>query len=71
MLGTKEFLDVLDMFERTYAKQYVQIGSAGLQREPQENWQRKFYYADGNLNKAFHAYLSGYSLGKFTEAQNH
>lgn len=66
MLGTKEFYDVMDNFER-YAKKNIMVGSMGFTKEAKDNWQRQNYYCDGVANNAFKLFLVGYSLGKVAE----
>jgi len=39
MLGTKEFYDLMDAFEKV-AKNEIRTGSSGLKREPIENWEK-------------------------------
>jgi hypothetical protein len=63
MLFTKEFYDMMEVFERT-SKEFLRTGNMGLTREPKENWSRQYYYSDGNANEAFRIFLNGYSLGK-------
>jgi hypothetical protein len=63
MLFTKEFYDVMEVFERT-SKEFLRTGNMGLSREPKENWNNQYYYSDGNANLAFKVFLNGYSLGK-------
>lgn len=58
MLHTKEFHDVMAMFE----KQKFIYGR--LDREPKDQWKRQIYYQDGKVNALFIAFLSGYMLGK-------
>ena len=56
MLQTKEFYDVMDMFEKTF--DYVG------RKESKEEWPRQHYYCSGKLNTEFIAFLAGYSFGK-------
>ena len=63
MLHTKEFYDVMNVFERTSSK-IIRTGNMGFIREPKENWIRQLYYSDGIANQSFLIFLSGYSLGK-------
>ncbi len=63
MLGTKEFYDMMESFEK-YAKSNIRTGSMGLTREPKGNWERQWYYSDGLANEAFKLFIAGYSLGK-------
>lgn len=65
MLHTKEFYEVMQVFENN-AKKLVSIGNQGLNKEPKENWIKQSYYSDGNANNAFKMFLSGYSLGKIS-----
>ena len=63
MLGTKEFYDLMESFEK-YAKRNVRTGSMGLTKEPKENWKKQWYYSDGLANEAFKLFMVGYTLGK-------
>ena len=63
MLGTKEFYDIMDAFEKD-AKKLVSLGSQGLNREEKEQWQKQRYYCDGNANNAFKMFLLGVSFGR-------
>jgi len=63
MLHTKEFYEIMNVFESN-AKKLVNLGSMGLTKEPKENWVKQQYYADGNANNAFKMFLHGVSLGK-------
>lgn len=63
MLYTKEFYEIMESFER-YAKKEIRVGSQGFNKEPKENWVKKYYYSDGVVNDSFKIYLSGYCLGK-------
>ncbi len=63
MLHTKEFYEIMEMFEKN-AKKLVNLGSMGLQRESKNLWVKQIYYCDGNANNAFKLFLHGVSLGK-------
>jgi hypothetical protein len=63
MLHTKEFYEIMDVFEKN-AKQLVSMGSQGLTKEDKEQWTKQHYYCDGNVNNAFKMFLHGVSLGK-------
>ena len=63
MLFTKEFYEIMDMFEKN-AKSLVSMGSQGLKREDKEYWHNQIYYCDGNANNAFKMFLHGVALGK-------
>ena len=63
MLQTKEFYEIMSVFEQN-AKKLVNLGSMGLTRETKENWSKQLYYCDGNANNAFKMFLHGVSLGK-------
>lgn len=65
MLFTKEFYEVMEVFEKN-APSLVSFGSQGLNREDKDNWERGYYYSDGNVNNAFKMFLHGYSLGKIS-----
>jgi len=62
MLGTKEFYDLMDQFEKI-SKTMVQVPSA-FAKEPKELWRKKIYYQNGHTNNAFIIFMNGYSLGK-------
>lgn len=62
-LGTKEFYELMDIFEKTQSKNIL-TGSMGLKREDKELWDKKRYYCDGNANDFFKMFICGYSLGK-------
>jgi hypothetical protein len=63
MLETKEFYEIMAVFEKN-AKKLVSIGAMGLKKEPKENWSKQLYYCDGNANNAFKMFLNGVMLGK-------
>jgi hypothetical protein len=63
MLHTKEFIDIMNEFEKI-AKKLVSIGSQGLSREPKELWDKQHYYCDGNANNAFKMFLNGVMFGR-------
>jgi len=63
MLGTKEFYEIMEVFEYN-AKRFVRMGSQGLTKEDKELWKKQQYYCDGNTNDAFKMFLNGVSLGK-------
>ena len=65
MLETKEFYDIMDFFER-WGKTEIRTGSMGFHREPKESWKNRVYYSDGEVNKAFKIFHSGYMLGRST-----
>lgn len=62
-LGTKEFYEVMDMFEAT-AKSFMRFGYSGLERQPRDEWANKDYFVDSRANEAFKIYLIGYSAAK-------
>jgi len=68
MLGTKEFYDLMDAFEKV-AKNEIRTGASGLKREPRENWGKRLYYTDGTANEAFKIFMHGYSFGKLNSKQ--
>ena len=43
MLHTKEFYEIMEVFEKN-AKQLVTLGAMGLTKEPKENWTKQQYY---------------------------
>lgn len=63
MVGTKEFYDLMEMFEKNIKRIYIP-GTNSLNKEPKELWKLGRIYADGNVNSAFQAYMHGYSFGK-------
>ena len=63
MLYSKEFYEIMDVFEKN-AKKLISMGSQGLKKEEKENWKNQQYYCDGNVNNAFKMFLQGVSLGK-------
>jgi hypothetical protein len=63
MLYTKEFYEIMGMFEKT-SKEFIRFGSQGLKKEDKEQWKRQCYYCDGNANEAFKIFLNGVSFGK-------
>lgn len=63
MVGTKEFYDLMEMFEKNIKRIYIP-GTNSLNKEPKELWKLGRIYADGNVNSAFQAYMYGYSFGK-------
>jgi len=63
MLETKEFYEIMNVFEKN-AKKLVSLGSQGLKKEPKELWPKQIYYCDGNANNAFKMFLNGVALGK-------
>lgn len=67
MLHTKEFYDLMNAFERYSKHIRIRTGSQGLKREPKENWEKTWYYSDGEANQAFKIFMAGYSLGKTAE----
>lgn len=64
MVGTKEFYDLMDMFEKSVKKIYIP-GTKSLTREPRDTWTKGYIYTDGNVNSAFHVYMHGYVFGKY------
>lgn len=65
MLGTKEFYDIMEVFEKE-APKLIRMGNEGLNRANKELWVIQKYYNDGNANNAFKMFLHGYSLGKIS-----
>ena len=63
MVGTKEYYDLMEMFEKSIKHIYIP-GTNSLNKEPKELWKQGRVYADGNVNSAFYAYMHGYSFGK-------
>lgn len=65
MHKTRELQDLMDVFERTL-KQSTRIMILGrFDREDRDTmWPRGFYYQDGNVNKAFLAFMGGYQYAK-------
>lgn len=56
-VGSKEFYDIMDVFEREY--RYMR-----MDKEPKEGWKRGVVYEDPVANREFAAFLKGYSLGR-------
>ena len=56
MVGTKEFYDLMEMFEKSIKHIYIP-GTNSLNKEPKELWKQGRVYADGNVNSAFYAYM--------------
>lgn len=67
MLGSKEFYDVMALFEKTLLQ--AVFVSAKIEREPKENWKKQYYYTNGEVNNLFKVFLWGYQCGK-AEYQN-
>jgi hypothetical protein len=59
MLKTKEFLDLMAAFEKSRCAHGYR-----KDKEHKDEWRRKIYYQDGELNNLFIAYMEGYSLAK-------
>ena len=67
MLGTQEFYEAMQVFEKTMKSSSaprIMQGSQGFTKEPKENWEKRNYYSDGNTNQAFKIFLLGYSYAK-------
>lgn len=63
--ATKEFYDLMDMFERDLLNNSLNLTySKQLKREPKELWKTKYFYANAEVNTAFKAYILGYTYGK-------
>ncbi len=56
-VGTKEFYDILENFEKNFYHMR-------LDKEPEEYWRRGQVYQNGETNNAYSAYIQGYSLGR-------
>ena len=54
----KEHYELMDNFE----KQYKKVGR--IDREGKSMWPKQTFYENGEINKLFLAYSSGYSLSK-------
>lgn len=59
MSGTKEFYDLIAIFE----KSKIAYGRR-LDKENKQDWNRKVYYQDGETNRLFIAFVEGYALAK-------
>ena len=65
MLGTQEFYEAMTAFEKSIKKRiHLRQGTQGFNKEPKENWEKGYYYTDGNTNEAFKVFLLGYSYAK-------
>ena len=56
-VGTKEWYDIIEIFERNYSCER-------LDKESKELWKEGIVYEDGKVNKLYEAYLLGYGLGR-------
>lgn len=66
MLYTKEFYEIMEVFESN-AKKHIRFGEMGLSKEPKDLWVNQQYYCDGNVNSSFKMFLAGVSLGKIIQ----
>ena len=65
-LGSKEFYEVMDQFERDYKEH----GFTRMDREKdKEYWKRSIYYENAETNLAFKWYLAGYQASKSVHVQ--
>ena len=58
MFGTKEFYDIIEMFEKEFK------GEFRFDRENKEIWSKGYVYQHGDCNRMFQAFLRGVSFGK-------
>lgn len=58
MIETKEFNDIMRYFEKIHGR------GLRLDKEDFKDWQRKLYYQNGEVNKMFIMFFSGYMLGR-------
>lgn len=56
-VGTKEFYDILENFEKNF-------NHMRLDKESKELWCVGQIYQNGETNNAYQAYIKGYSLGR-------
>lgn len=56
-VGTKEFYDILERFEKDFCH-------IRLDKESKDLWKIGQIYQDGETNTAYHAYILGYALGR-------
>lgn len=63
MLMTKEYYEVMEMFEKEYKKEGFR-----MDKEPKDLWSKNFVYQDDLLNKLFIAYQKGYAFGQWCYA---
>jgi hypothetical protein len=57
MVFDKEYYEIINIFEKTYK-------NLRLDKEDKEYWLKSIVYQDGEVNKLFLSYLSGYNFGK-------
>ena len=63
MIGTQEFIDLMNNFEKN--AEYLPYG-VKFEKEPRESWKSGTIYCDGMTNNYFKTYMLGYSLGRLT-----
>ncbi len=56
-IGTKEFEDILESFEKNFSHMR-------LDKESKEYWRTGQMYENGETNNAYRAYTLGYSFGR-------
>ena len=56
--NSKEFLDLMKAFEGTAGK------SMNHTKEDKSNWNRGYYYTNGETNNLFVGFLNGYQFAK-------
>ena len=57
MLGTKEFYELMNQFEKD-TEQY------NPEKENKDMWAKSLYYCNGSINKEFKLYFLGYANAK-------
>lgn len=58
MLATKEYYELIEMFEKNAGKPFRK------DKEPKDMWNRGIVYQDGMANEFFKMFLEGYAYGK-------
>ena len=59
--GSKEFYEVMAMFEKSINK-IVYVGGS-FEKADKDLWHKGYYYNHGKMNELFKVYMSGYQLG--------
>jgi hypothetical protein len=64
MIESKEFYDLMAIFENTIGKGYR------LDKEEKSLWRRGRYYENGQANELFAAFFAGYQFAKSLARQD-
>jgi len=56
-LGTKEFYEIIENFEKHFPHMR-------LDKEPKELWSKSVIFQDGEVNNLFNVFRLGYSFGR-------